>query len=64
MRHLANQRSLNVSPMLMRKVFSVIRSLAEVRAHCALTFSTERLLQPFCRGMPRPALMLSSLGPS
>ncbi|CDA94204.1 unknown [Prevotella sp. CAG:1320] len=50
--------------MLMRKVFSFIKSLAEERTHCPLIFNMERLLYRLIMGIPKPALTDISFGPS
>ena len=62
--HLANHFSLKVMPRLMRKVFSVIRLVADCLAHWTLMLRTERLPHLLTNGMPIPALTLSSFGPS
>ena len=42
--HFMNHRSLNVMPMLMRNVFSVMNALDSERTHCPLMLRKERLL--------------------
>lgn len=60
--HFANQRSLNVNPIVSRKEFSLIVDPNSL-THCPLTLSMDRLLSEFCIGMPKPMLADSSLGP-
>lgn len=59
--HLANQRSLNVKPILIRKVFSLIMPVASVRTNWPLIFKIERLLILLIIGIPKPALTEYSL---